>query len=182
MHDEVQAPAGADTDHTAPPSAPLRSVHTTSFPQLLKELGLSILVSTYQAGKLVIVRSDGDLLNTHFRTFHKPMGLALQGGRLAIGTELEVRSFRNVPATARALEPAGKHDADAATREYAKVEAVRKKVDEVAAEAGQCVGESAGGDGETGVDVLAQPELEEASRLEQQTIPGVRPAAASPTR
>ena len=91
--------------------------------------------------------------------------------------------LKNGEAAAAALKTAaGKHDADAASREYAKVEAIRKKVDEVAGEAGECVGESAGGDGQTGVDVLAQPELEDASNLEQQTIPGVRPAAASPTR
>jgi uncharacterized protein (TIGR03032 family) len=39
------------------------------------------------------------------------MGLAVQGNRLAIGTALEVCEFHNVPAVARKLEPAGKHDA-----------------------------------------------------------------------
>ena len=89
----------------------LRSVHTTSFPQLLNELGASLLVTTYQAGKLVIVRADGDQLNTHFRAMEKPMGLALDGGRLAVGTARHITEFRNVPAVAAKLPPAGKHDA-----------------------------------------------------------------------
>ena len=32
---------------------PLRAVHTTNFPALLRQLGASLLVTTYQAGKLV---------------------------------------------------------------------------------------------------------------------------------
>src|SRR5262249_45162855 len=35
---------------------PLRAVHSQGFPELLRELGISLLVTTYQAGKLVIVR------------------------------------------------------------------------------------------------------------------------------
>jgi hypothetical protein len=43
----------------------------------MRQLGISLLVTTYQAGKLVIVRADGDHLNTHFRAFPSPMGLPL---------------------------------------------------------------------------------------------------------
>jgi uncharacterized protein (TIGR03032 family) len=91
--------------------APLRSVHSASFASLLEHLGVSLFVSTYQAGKLVILRADGGLVNTHFRTWNAPMGVALSGDRLAIGTALDVWEFHNVPAVARRLEPAGKHDA-----------------------------------------------------------------------
>ena len=91
---------------------PLRSVHTTNLPILLKQLGVSLIVSTYQAGKVVLVRADGDALNTHFRVFQKPMGLAIDGtGRMAIGAGSHIWEFRNVPAAAPKLEPAGKHDA-----------------------------------------------------------------------
>jgi uncharacterized protein (TIGR03032 family) len=91
--------------------APLRSVHTSNLPALFRRLGVSLLVTTYQAGRLVILRADGDALNTHFRAFPKPMGLAVQGDRLALGTALEVCEYHNVPAVARKLEPAGTHDA-----------------------------------------------------------------------
>ena len=46
---------------------PLRAVHTPNFPAALRQLGASLLVTTYQAGKLVMVRDEGDHLNTHFR-------------------------------------------------------------------------------------------------------------------
>jgi uncharacterized protein (TIGR03032 family) len=96
---------------TAPGLSPLRSVHTDNFPAILLELGVSLLVTTYQAGKLVMLRSDGERLNTHFRCFSKPMGLAVDGDRLAIGTGLEIWEYHNAPAVACQLEPAGTHDA-----------------------------------------------------------------------
>src|SRR5215212_9192632 len=91
--------------------SPLRSVHTTNFPAILDQLHSSLFVTTYQAGKLVILRSDAGLINTHFRAFSKPMGMAVAPGRLAIGTSVDVWEFRNVPAVAAKLEPPGKHDA-----------------------------------------------------------------------
>jgi hypothetical protein len=72
-----------------PQPPPLRSIHTSNFTATLQELDISLVVSTYQAGKLVMVRPEGDCLNTHFRGFNKPMGLAVSGDRLAIGTALE---------------------------------------------------------------------------------------------
>jgi hypothetical protein len=48
-------------------SEPLRAVHTPNLPALLRRLGASLLVTTYQAGKLVLVRDDGDHLHAHFR-------------------------------------------------------------------------------------------------------------------
>jgi len=88
----------------------LQSVHTTSLPEALRQLGISVLVSTYQAGKLVVVRQQGGAANTHFRNFPSPMGVALDGGRLAVGTKTAVLEFHDQPAAAAKLEPAGRHD------------------------------------------------------------------------
>src|SRR5271165_7025176 len=97
---------------TDPALPPLRSVHSTNFGPLLGELGSSLLVTTYQAGKLVVVRRDDQgTINTHFRTFNRPMGLAVDGDRFAMGTALELWEFHNLPAVARKLEPVGTHDA-----------------------------------------------------------------------
>jgi uncharacterized protein (TIGR03032 family) len=90
---------------------PLRAVHTTNFPALLRQLGASLLVTTYQAGKLVMVRDEGDHLNTHFRALQAPMGLALGGGRLAVGTAIQIWEYVDVPAVTAKLEPPGRHDA-----------------------------------------------------------------------
>jgi uncharacterized protein (TIGR03032 family) len=90
---------------------PLRSVHTSSLHAILDHLGVSLWVTTYQAGKLVIARAQSGGVNTHFRNFRKPMGLALDGDRLALGTATEIWEFHNQPAVAQKLEPPECHDA-----------------------------------------------------------------------
>lgn len=87
------------------------SVHTTSLAELLTALGASVLVTTYQAGKVVVVRAEGGQINTHLRNFNTPMGVARDGARLALGTRTAVWEFHDQPAAARKLEPAGRHDA-----------------------------------------------------------------------
>ena len=106
-----QPPVTKHSEAAAPPLEPLRSVHTASFPQVLNQYGISLLVSTYQAGRLVVLRADGNVLNTHFRGFQKPMGLAVRENRFAIGLAAEICEYQNLPAVAHKLEPAEKHDA-----------------------------------------------------------------------
>lgn len=96
---------------SSPADSPLRSVHTQSFGQILEQLGSSLLVSTYQTGKLICARPDNGMVNTHFRDFERPMGLAVGPDRLAIGTRAEVLDYRNFPEVAPKLEPRGRHDA-----------------------------------------------------------------------
>ena len=107
--EQTEPPAG----DAAPPPDPLRSVYTDTFGQVLRQLGLSLVISTYQAGKVILVRYDPETetVNTHFRAFAKPMGIAVDAARLAIGGTNTVWYYRNMPAVARKLEPAGKHDA-----------------------------------------------------------------------
>lgn len=89
----------------------LGSVHTTGFPNVLHQLGGCLVLSTYQAGKLVILRPDGDAINTHFRNFLRPMGMAADHERLALGTHIEIVEFRNMPAVAAQLQDPPRHDA-----------------------------------------------------------------------
>ena len=89
------------------------SVHTTNFPGLLRELGISLVVSTYQAGKVIILREENGALNTHFCQFASPMGIAFDPTtqRLAIGTRHQVWEFRNHPKVSEKLTPPGVSDA-----------------------------------------------------------------------
>jgi uncharacterized protein (TIGR03032 family) len=100
-------PTKENAEQAAPP---LRSVHSTTFPQILEKFGASLAVTTYQAGKLVLLRAeprDGTpVLNTHFRGFNKPMGFAWEPGRFALGTNTEVWEFHDLPAVARKLDAA----------------------------------------------------------------------------
>ncbi|MCK9488291.1 MAG: TIGR03032 family protein [Xanthomonadales bacterium] len=110
------APAAAAVDPdqaalTGPVEQVLASVHTSNFPDLLKQLRGCLVVSTYQAGKLVLLRPQDGAINTHFRSFHRPMGMACDGQRLALGTISQILEFRNMPAVAGRLDESGQHDA-----------------------------------------------------------------------
>ncbi len=94
-----------------PSLEPLRSVHTKNLREILVECGISLVISTYQAGKVVVVRADQEELNTHFRVFEQPMGIAADQEKLALGTAYEIWELRNVPAVTKKLQPPRKHDA-----------------------------------------------------------------------
>jgi uncharacterized protein (TIGR03032 family) len=103
-------PATAPSGSSAPES-PLRSVYTASFERALEALESSLLISTYQTGKLVCARAREGDLNTHFRNFDKPMGLAVGHGSFFLGTRTEIWDMRDMPAVAAKIEPPGTHDA-----------------------------------------------------------------------
>ena len=95
---------------------PLESIYTHSVPRMLAELGASVLVTTYQAGRLVILRTDprtGEL-NSHFRAFGKPMGLAIEPGRMALGTTAEIWEFHDIPGMRGRLAKEGEPASDGA--------------------------------------------------------------------
>jgi uncharacterized protein (TIGR03032 family) len=89
----------------------LGSIHTSNFPDILRELGGCLILSTYQAGKLVILRPDGNTINTHFRTFNRPMGMAADRQRLMLGALMEIVEFRNMPDVAKRMHDPPRHDA-----------------------------------------------------------------------
>ena len=88
----------------------LQSQSTDSFVNFLREAGVSLAVSTYQAGKLILMREENGALNTHFIAMDKPMGIALSGPRLSIGTGSTVVDHYNMPAMAKKIEPLDRHD------------------------------------------------------------------------
>jgi uncharacterized protein (TIGR03032 family) len=107
--DGEKAEQAAPTEQTV--EQVLGSVHTSNFPDILRELNACVLVSTYQAGKLVILRPDGNSINTHFRTFNRPMGMAADRQRLMLGAMMEIAEFRNMPDVAKRMHDPPVHDA-----------------------------------------------------------------------
>jgi uncharacterized protein (TIGR03032 family) len=95
----------------APTAVEFHYAQTDSFVALLQQLGVSLLVTTYQANKLLVVRAVAGGLSTLVRHFDKPMGLAVDSRRLALGTLNQVWFLRNAPDIAPRIEPAGAHDA-----------------------------------------------------------------------
>jgi uncharacterized protein (TIGR03032 family) len=87
------ARAADDPALETPPPATMREVRyevSRDFVPILAEAGISLLVSTYQAGKLVAVGTDQGKLTLSFHNFEQAMGLALSRDMLAIGTRYQV--------------------------------------------------------------------------------------------
>src|SRR5262245_19270328 len=105
-------PAAGDMPGTAPPTAvEFRYTQTDSFAPLLRQLNACLLVTTYQANKLLVVRATGAGLSMLVRTFDQPMGMTADPRGLMIGTRTQIWTFRNAPDIAARVEPAGQHDA-----------------------------------------------------------------------
>lgn len=102
-----------DPNAPAPAPSPFRYVHSANFPALLEQVQISLAVTTYQAGKLMLVRAAGGKLSTLLRSFEKPMGLALSAdrSRMVLGTRRMVWVLQSAPEIAPQLEPKGRHDA-----------------------------------------------------------------------
>lgn len=79
-----------------PKVATFTCTHSPNLPELLHKLNCSLALSTYQAGKVVVVSAlDTNRLIQLPRTFPKPMGIATDSKRLAVATLTEVLVFNN---------------------------------------------------------------------------------------
>jgi uncharacterized protein (TIGR03032 family) len=101
-------------------SAPAREVryeYSLGLAPLLYRLRAALLVSTYQAGKLVVVGAPAeDQLVLTFHNFQQVMGVAYRPGAIAVGATGLVWFLRSAPELAARLEPAGRHDGCFLTR------------------------------------------------------------------
>jgi uncharacterized protein (TIGR03032 family) len=101
------------------PSLDYRDIHCThseNLPALLTELRLSVLLSTYQTGHLVVAAARHGRLVLTFHQFERAMGIAVKPGCIAVCTRKEVWFLREAPDIAARLQPAGQHDACFLTR------------------------------------------------------------------
>ncbi len=73
--------------------------------------GGTIAVSTYQAGKLVLIGWDGRRVSVTMRHFPRPMGMTVDGSRIALATRNELCLFTNAPLLAPEYLEAGRYDA-----------------------------------------------------------------------
>ena len=66
----------------------IRCSHSKSLPALLGQLRLSVLISTYQTGHLVVVAVQQDRLVLTFHQFERAMGIAV---KIAVNMVLKVK-------------------------------------------------------------------------------------------
>jgi uncharacterized protein (TIGR03032 family) len=90
---------------------PLRARHTPSFPVLLDALGASLLVTNYQAGKVIAIRAEGEQLYAVATTIRGPMGMAVDKGRMAIGSTTQIYMFHDALGRGPRPDARGRPDA-----------------------------------------------------------------------
>ena len=73
-----------------PVTREVRHEYTRTFPALLDQLGVSLLVSTYQAGKVVAVGVAQGELTLSYHNFERAMGLAVKPDCIAVGARAQV--------------------------------------------------------------------------------------------
>lgn len=75
---------------------------TPGFVKLLYDLQSTIVISTYQAGKLIFIspKNDREIIQ-YPRTFKKAMGIALSDKKLAVATQNEVIVYSDSPGQAK---------------------------------------------------------------------------------
>lgn len=91
---------------TTQPPPPFSCQYSPNIPELLVQLNLTIVISTYQAGKVVFISATNneDLIQLP-RNFKKAMGIAIKSGKMAIAVQDEVIVLSNSPELAATYPP-----------------------------------------------------------------------------
>lgn len=84
--------------------------HTLNLSSLLHQLETSLVISTYQAGRVVTIGSQGNQLQIGFAHFSQAMGLARTPSGLAIGTRDAIWTLPANRDIAPSIQPMGSHD------------------------------------------------------------------------
>ncbi len=111
MAQETISTAGAMPENEA--TEKLREVrheYTLNWPPILGHINCSLLITTYQAGKLAVIGSRKNELLLSYHNFEKAMGLAVDRDRLALGTNKQIWFLRSTPELSARLDPVGTRD------------------------------------------------------------------------
>ncbi|MEZ6126583.1 MAG: TIGR03032 family protein [Planctomycetaceae bacterium] len=90
--------------------------HSREFVPILRQLKVSLLVSTYQAGKVAVIGTDASGLSLSFHNFQQAMGIAADAERLAVGAHRSVWILRAAKDLCERIDPPGRYDACYLTR------------------------------------------------------------------
>ena len=104
---------GTTTSKTQDPEErriPVQFQHTSNFPDILQQLRISLVVSTYQAGKVLVLGAHQGKLAISLLDYERPMGVAVGQDKIAIGAGASIHFLRANHAVAPTVAPVGSHD------------------------------------------------------------------------
>ena len=102
--------SASPTDHARQPLREVQFEHSHGLPSLLEHLQVSVLMSTYEAGKLICVGARHGQLVLSLHNFPQCMGIAIAPGRLAVSSGPQIWHLQSVPNLVSRLDPASHHD------------------------------------------------------------------------
>lgn len=68
--------------------------YSSNLPALLKHLNIALAFTSYQAERLMLVRSDGQSLDVNYKSLPRPMGLTVSQNSLTVGIFTQVLKFQ----------------------------------------------------------------------------------------
>ena len=115
----VEPSHSAEIESQDPEVAKRREVrfeYSQEFPLILQRLKVSLLVSTYQAGKLAVVGVHDGQVRFAFHNFERVMGVAASPRRIAVGARRQIYFLDAAHQLAANVEPRGTYDSCWLTR------------------------------------------------------------------
>ncbi|MDO6423153.1 TIGR03032 family protein [Saccharophagus degradans] len=67
--------------------------YSANLPKIFQSLNISLAFTSYQAGRLMLVRSDSESLDVNFKSFVRPMGLTATENGFTLGVYTQVIQF-----------------------------------------------------------------------------------------
>lgn len=100
----LPGPTGQTRSMRESADTPFESHFSPSVPQLLQQAKVSLAISTYKSGHMIIARAKEDRLDTEFVNVPRAMGIAVAGNRLAVGANTSIKSFVSTKALGKLIQ------------------------------------------------------------------------------
>jgi len=82
------------SEESTEPEFDFSSTATDNFAKILKALNISLAVTSYKSARLILVRSDGETIDTNLKAFPRPMGIYADENHITLGTFNQVLEFK----------------------------------------------------------------------------------------
>lgn len=98
------------TENKTPQQQKIDFTYSTNIVELLKQMKITITMSTYQSGKIILMGQDNNQFDIRAKDFPRPMGMYANNGKIWAGLGHGIYQFSNFSGTAGKLE-GGEFDA-----------------------------------------------------------------------
>lgn len=91
---QIEKNPNAEKDFSIHDDLDFNCQYSDNLPEVLKKLNISLAFTSYQAGRLMLIRSDGKNLDVNFKSFPRPMGLSVTDEGITLGIFTQIINFQ----------------------------------------------------------------------------------------